>query len=557
MSTSFYTRATTLFYVTLFSLTQVSFGQLLDSTSTVNAAFQTIGLEMTQDELNLMLNDVFQNQQSYQALRQQSIPNHTPYSLVFLPPVNTNRIPAKQESSDFSLEHQVKMPSKIEALAFYSVADLGVLIRSGKVTSLALTQMYLERLKQYGDTLACVITITEELALSQARKADEEIAAGRYRGPLHGIPYGAKDLLAVAGYKTTWGAAPYRDQELDYTATVINKLTDAGAVLVAKLTLGALAWGDVWFDGVTKNPWNPEQGSSGSSAGSASATVAGLVPFAIGSETWGSIVSPSNRCGSSGLRPTFGRVSKHGAMALSWSMDKFGPICRNATDLALVFDAIYGPDGKDLEVVYNHPFNYSYTVAKAKKMRVGYLNDLFETTDYNRANDSLMLELLRAEGVQLIPKSLPEDVPVESHGFILSAEAAAAFDNLTRSGADDQLTRQIANAWPNVFRASRLIPAVEYIQANRLRYELTQSLNEVMKDIDVLLCPSFGGNQLLMTNLTGHPCVVIPDGSYAGGSPGSITLLGNHFDEASILVFARYMQSITTFEDEHPEQFKP
>jgi len=520
-------------------------------------AMKLFGLDFTQEEVDSLRGGLEDNLSDFQKIRMQPLPNDLPYSLVFVPPVNLDHISSEQLEVDFQLPGQVEMPAKIEELAFYSVAELSVLLQTRKVTSLELTKMYLSRLKRFGDTLQCVVSLTEELAMEQAKQADQEIAAGRYRGPLHGIPYGVKDLLAVEGYKTTWGAMPFKDQEINYTATVVEKLEAAGAVLVAKLTLGALAWGDVWYGGVTKNPWNLQQGSSGSSAGPASAVAAGLVPFAIGSETWGSIVSPSNRCGIMGLRPTFGRVSKYGAMALSWSMDKLGPMCRDATDLALVFDAIRGSDGKDLEVLKDYPFNYKYEAGKVKNLRVGYLKGLFEASDYNKSNDSTTLALLRKQGIKMIEKELPGEVPTSALGFILSAEAAAAFDELTRSNQDDELTRQIINAWPNVFRSARFIPAVEYIQANRLRYLLVQQFNEMMADIDVLIAPSFGGDQLLMTNLTGHPCVVLPNGSYEAGSSGTITLIGNHFDEASILSFARYLQALTPFENEHPQMFTP
>lgn len=522
----------------------------------IDQALKVIGLDFTRSEIDSMSESVLDSRRDYMRIRRQSLPNDLPYSLVFVPPINSERLSTDQQENQFALPQKVKRPKNLEDLAFYSVAELSVLIKDQKVTSVELTQLFLNRLKKFNDTLKCVITLTEELAMKQARVADEEIAAGQYRGILHGIPYGAKDLLSVAGYPTTWGAKPYQNQEFTENATVIERLEEAGAVLVAKLTLGALAWGDVWFGGVTKNPWNMQQGSSGSSAGSASATAAGLVPFAIGSETWGSIVSPSTRCGVSGLRPTYGRVSKHGAMALSWTMDKLGPICRNATDLALVFDEIYGPDGKDLEVVRNYPFNYTYTKEKPTGLRIGYLKHEFDSSEYNSENDQALLDILKEKGFELIPKAIPEDIPTSSLGFILSAEAAAAFDEMTRSNLDDELTRQVINSWPNVFRAARLIPAVEYIQANRLRYLLTQQFNEMMSDIDVLMVPSFN-DQLLMTNLTGHPCVVLPDGSYADNNPGSITLVGNHFDEANILIFARYLQELTPFEEEHPSYFKP
>ncbi len=522
----------------------------------VGEALKIIGLDFTRGEIEMLTPGLNDNLKDFEAIRSMSLPNSLPYSMVFIPPTNSERMNFDQGEKNFAVG-KVKRPKDLEELAFYSVADLSVLIKNGKVTSLELTQMYLDRLKKFGDTLECVITLTEDLAIAQAKRADAEIKSGKYRGPLHGIPYGAKDLLSVKDYPTTWGAHGMEEQTFDEDATVVRKLEEAGAILVAKLTLGALAWGDVWFGGKTRNPWNLEEGSSGSSAGSASATSAGLVAFAIGSETWGSIVSPSTRCGVSGLRPTFGRVSKTGAMALSWSMDKLGPICRSATDLALVFDAIHGADGQDLEVLGDYPFNYSYNSEKSKNLRVGYLKGEFETKASNIKNDSILLRLLDQEGIELIEKELPSEIPTSALGFVLTAEAAAAFDELTRSNQDDLLTRQIVNAWPNVFRSARLIPAVEYIQANRLRYLLTLQFNEMMADIDVLLTPSFGGDQMLMTNLTGHPCVVIPNGSYASNTPGTITLVGNHFDEANILAFARYLQEITPFEEEHPDFFKP
>ena len=334
---------------------------------------------------------------------------------------------------------------------------------------------------------------------------------------MHGIPYGAKDLLAKKGYKTTWGAMPFKNQIIDQDATVIKKLNEAGAVLVAKLTMGALAWGDVWYGEKTRNPWDPEQGSSGSSAGSASATAAGLVPFAIGTETWGSIVSPSTRCGTTGLRPTFGRVSRAGAMALSWSMDKIGPICRSVEDCAIVFNAIYGPDGLD-QSVQNYPFRYDSKTA-INELRVGYIKSAFEQEYDNKVQDLASLDKLRDLGIELVPLELPK-LPISAMSFILRAEAAAAFDELTRSNKDDELVRQISNAWPNVFRLSRFIPAVEYIQANRLRYLVIQEMKKITDQVDIYVTPSFEGDNLLLTNLTGHPCVVLPNGFNDQGFTG-------------------------------------
>ncbi len=523
-------------------------------TDTVNIAASMLGLQFTQEEINLMKPGLKDQLESYESIRKLKLGNEVPFSLMFTFPVNQGKIAKQQQPIDWGLEKKVIMPKNINDLAFYSISELAVLIQRRKITSLELTEFFIDRLRRFGDTLECVITITDSLAIDQARKADREIASGNYRGLLHGIPYGVKDLLFVDGYKTTFGAKPYEDQMLEGTATVVKNLEEAGAVVVAKLSLGALAWGDVWYDGTTRNPWNLEEGSSGSSAGPSSATAAGLVPFAIGSETWGSIVSPSTRCGNTGLRPSYGSVSKAGAMALSWSMDKLGPICKSAKDCAIVFEAIRGEDGIDLQV-QDHPFNYRYPVDYTK-LKVGYLSEEFARQDgYNHQNDSATLALLQIQGIELIPKSLPNKFDPEIISFILSAEAAAAFDDLTLSGKDDLLVRQIENAWPNVFRQARMIPAVEYIQANRLRYLMVQDFNEMMADIDVLIVPSFEGNQLLMTNLTGHPSVVLPNGSYAGENPGTICLIGNHFDEATILSFAQYLQSITSFEEEHPKMF--
>jgi len=512
-----------------------------------------IGLNFDSAELSQMKPAVAAHLLQFNALRRQNISNNIPLGLIWIPPVNHSRIPVKQSTIDWRLPTSVSLPKDKNELAFYPVNKLAYLIKNRQITSVELTQLFLNRLKKYGDTLQCVITITDSLALSQAQRADLEIGQGIYRGPLHGIPYGAKDLLNVAGYNTTWGATPFKSQIFSGNAEIINRLEAAGAILVAKLTLGALAWGDVWYGGKTRNPWDLEQGSSGSSAGSASATVAGLVPFAIGSETRGSIISPSTRCGATGLRPTFGRISKDGAMALSWTMDKLGPICKNALDCALVFESIRGTDGKDLSVK-DAPFNYHYD-STIKNLRIGVLTH-DQNPDFYSENDQNTLSLLKSQGYDLVEKKLPENIPTEALGFILQAEAAAAFDFLTQSNQDSLMVRQIDNAWPNVFRAAQLIPAVAYIQANRLRYELTLQFNELMSDIDVLVGPSFS-QQLLMTNLTGHPCVVIPNGSYADENPGSITLLGNHFDEVSILSLARFLQEITPYDKEHPNLFKP
>ena len=519
----------------------------------IEAAESLFDLAFDQSERELMKPGVDANLKAYEELHDYSLSNAIPPAMQFnqLP---VGFIPPKdQKTIDWQFSRNVELPDNIEELAFYTVADLSVLMRQQKVSSTDLTKMYLDRLKRYGDTLQCVITITEDLALKQAKKADEEIGQGNYRGPLHGIPYGLKDLFAVKGYKTTWGAEPFKDQVVNVDAAVYKKLKEAGAVLVAKLTLGALAWGDVWYGGVTKNPWNLKQGSSGSSAGSASATSAGLVAFSIGTETLGSIVSPSTRCGNSGLRPTFGRVSRTGGMNLSWSMDKVGPICRSAFDCALVFNAIHGTDGYD-QAVIDAAFNYA-PLEDLSDLKVGYLKYLFDESP--NENDNRTLERLKVLGAKLEPLTLPDSLPLSAFGIILSAEAAAAFDELTRSNRDSLMVRQIARAWPNVFRQSRLVPAVEYINANRVRYELIQEVHQRFSDYDVIVTPSFGGNQLQFTNLTGHPVVVVPNGFNENGSPTSISFLGNLFDEATILAVARLYQESTDFEDQHPDLFKP
>jgi Asp-tRNA(Asn)/Glu-tRNA(Gln) amidotransferase A subunit family amidase len=516
-------------------------------------AERVAGLEFTDEERELMLPGLNGNLASYERLREVAVPNSLPPALYFnpLPPgASVDVAERPRRPSRVTID---AVPSDLDELAFWPVTHLAALLETRRVSSEDLTRMYLNRLKRYGPKLECVIELTEDLALEQARRADAEIADGRYRGPLHGIPWGAKDLLAAPGYKTTWGAMPYKDQIIDETATVVERLEQAGAVLVAKLTLGALAWGDVWYEGRTRNPWNYEQGSSGSSAGSAAATAAGLVGFAIGTETWGSIVSPSTRCGTTGLRPTFGRVSRYGAMALSWSMDKIGPICRGVEDCALVFDAIYGPDGRDLSVV-DAPFAWDAEL-DLRSLRIGYVKSAFEEEREEQEEwkrfDETALETLSRMGISLIPIELP-DLPIGAMSFILNAEAAAAFDELTRSNRDDVMVRQIRNAWPNVFRQSRLIPAVEYIQANRVRTLAMEEMAKIMSEVDVYIAPSFGGSNLLLTNLTGHPCVVVPNGFREDGTPTSISFMGKLFGEAETLAVARAYQQATDFHRKRP-----
>ena len=521
----------------------------------IDDASAVAGLEFTEPEKELMLQNLNGNLEAYERLREVTIPNSVPPALRFDPLLPGRSLPTGEDLLRPSTR-DVARPAELEEAAFWPVTELAVLIRSGQVKSRELTEMYLNRLKRHGPTLECVITLAEELAFEQADRADAEIARGDYRGPLHGIPWGAKDLLAEDRYRTTWGAKPFEDQQIDEDATVVSRLEDAGAVLVAKLTLGALAWGDVWFGGTTKNPWNLEQGSSGSSAGSAAATIAGLVGFSIGSETLGSIVSPATRCGASGLRPTFGRVSRAGAMALSWSMDKLGPICRSAEDCALVLAAIHGADGRD-PAARTVPFRWD-AGSPLERLRVGYLAGAFEERSDEEWGgfDQETLEVVRGLGVDPVAAELPDDLPIGAMRIILNTEAAAAFDELTRSGRDDELVRQVRNAWPNAFRQARMVPAVEYLQANRLRTMAMERFEETMRDLDVLISPSFAGSQLLLTNLTGHPTVVIPNGYRAeNGTPTSISFIGSLYGDEHALRLAKAVQDETGFHRRNPPDF--
>lgn len=511
----------------------------------IKEASNIIGLSFSAQEIDSLLPGVAEFSSGFDKNRKSDIDNGISPAFIFDP-----RPSGFQNPKGISgLKTTIVQPFTLnkENLPWYSITELAYLIKSKQISSVELTKFYIERIKKYNNQLFCIITITEDLALQQAKLADDEIAAGKYRGMLHGIPFGAKDLLSTVNYPTTWGATPYKNQIINENATVIQKLNEAGAILIAKTSMGALAWGDVWFGGTTKNPWDISTGSSGSSAGSASSVSAGLMPFAIGTETLGSIVSPSTVCGTTGLRPTFGRVSRHGAMALSWTMDKIGPIARTAEDCALVFYHIYGSDGKDLSV-QDYPFNYKADL-DIKKLRIGYLKSNFERNYPFKQQDSIVLELLKKEGINLIPIELPE-LPYLSP--ILSAESAAAFDELTRSNKDDLLERQIKNAWPNKFRESRFIPAVEYIQANRKRKILMDEMKEkVFSKIDVYLNPSWGGTSLTITNYTGHPCMVIPNG-FIKGKPTSITITGNLYQESQVISLAHFIQTKTAFHKQHP-----
>ncbi len=526
----------------------------------IEAAQTIAGLSFARDEQERIvksLNGERSPLQAFDTLRAANLGNSTQSALVFnpVPPGKTlpsERRPLKRQ------DLEVPMPATDEELAFLPVTHLARLVETRQIKPTELTELYLARLKQYDPKLHCVITLTEELARRQATRADEELATGTYRGPLHGIPWGAKDLLAVRGIKTTWGASPYKDQVINTDATAYTRLTEAGAILIAKLSMGSLASGDRWFGGRTRNPWNTRQGSGGSSAGPGSATAAGLVGFAIGTETRGSIISPSARNGITGLRPTFGRVSRYGAMALSWTMDKLGPMCRSAEDCALVFDAICGPDGKDNTII-DVPFNWDAT-ADVTKLRVGYLSSAFEGAiiedpenpdraegeRQTRQNNQAALQTIRSLGVKVTRFELP-DVPTEAIGFILGTEAAAAFDDPTRIAQLNLMKEPPEESrWPDRFRASRFVPAVEYIQANRLRMRVMQEVDEAMSDLDLFI-----GSNLGVTNLTGHPEISMPSGFFQG-SPTSLRLTGKLFGEPEILLLAHAFQGKTDHHLKHP-----
>lgn len=520
----------------------------------VRAAEQLIGIKLTDEQIEMALRGIDNNLTNYENIRKVDIPLDTEPAIAFHPSKPRKRFAARAGRIRTS---RIELPKydAIEDLAFSTLAELAELVRAKKISSVELTRMYLARLKQYGPRLLNVVTLTEELALQQAESADREIRRGRYRGPLHGIPCGVKDLFATKGFPTTWGAEPFRTQMIDYDATVIEKLREAGAVLVAKLSMGALAQGGRWFAGVTRNPWQPEEdriGSSGSSAGSASATSAGLVGFSIGTETLGSIITPSSRCGVVGLRPTYGRVSRYGAMGLSWTMDKIGPICRGVEDCALVLDAIYGPDGRDI-TVEDVPFNWMPDRA-ISQMKIGYIKAEFEQGNQERKKVyAEALDALRSAGAKLEPIEMPR-FPTQSLRIILVAEAAAAFDDITRDGRVNQLSGQAQNDWPNTFRTSRFIPAVEYLRAQRARTLLAREMDKLMAGWDVFVSPAPGSASLFITNLTGHPAVTLPCG-FTNGLPQAIMFTGGLYDEGAPLRAAMVFERATKWHTMRPKGF--
>lgn len=543
--------------IALFALcaSLVSFSQSRnDSLHFLQQVASLYDLDFSEAETDSLLGSIYSAKSLYQRMHKELPKNDLAFPFAFNPAPYGLLVPKNQQKIVWDLPANLSLPKDRNELAFYSIAQLASLVKNKKITSVELTRFFLDRLKKWADTLECVVTLTEDLAMQQAKKADEEIKKGLYRGPLHGIPYGLKDLFAVKGYKTTWGAMPYKDQVVEEDAFVYTQLKNAGAVLCAKLTLGELAMGDRWFGGLTRNPWNLTQGSSGSSAGSASAVVAGLLPFAIGTETLGSIVSPSTRCGATGLRPTFGTVSRSGAMVLCWSLDKAGPISRSAEDDAIVYAYLKGTDGKDYSAL-DHAFNYN-AKRDVKKLRIAYAENYFGRLP-KEAPEWAVLETFKNMGVTVQPVTFPDSTvyPANIVNVVLNAEAGAAFDDLTRSGRDSVLVQQSKFSWPNTFRSSRYIPAVEYINANRYRSQLCQQVQQFMKNYDVVIVPTFTGAQLRITNLTGNPVVCLPMGFDKAGQPQSITFVGNLYDEASILEAAKAYQSKTDHNKKHPSLF--
>ena len=520
----------------------------------MSAAQHVVAVTLPVGELETARPIVVRNRENYQALRSVALPSATEPAFSFRP-ARTERTVAATRRVSILPPAQPGTVGAIEDLAFAPVRTLAPLLASRQISSTDLTKMYLARLKRHDPTLLCVVTLTEAIAFEQAADADREIRAGRYRGPLHGIPYGIKDLFAAKGVRTTWGAEPYAEQVFDYDATAVVRLREAGAVLVAKLSTGELAVGDLWFGGRTRNPWNPERGASGSSAGPAAATSAGLVAFAVGTETGGSIISPASTCGVVGFRPTYGRISRHGCMTLRWTLDKVGPITRSVRDAGLILEVLYGPDGHD-ETVAEAPFRWDGT-RDVRNLRIGYVEREFSAPEGDDQRQAAArrplyraaLDVYRKAGATLVPIALP-DLPASAIYAVLNAEAGAMFDELTRSGAINQLVDKGPNSRANQLRASRFIPAVEYIRAQRVRTLLVLEMNRIFTDIDVFLAPS-NSDSVTMTNLTGHPALVLPAG-FVDQMPVGLMLTGKLWQEATLLRAAAAFETATEWHKARP-----
>ena len=519
----------------------------------LQAAEKMFDLKFTPVKEDSILSGLADHLQLYKYLHEHTPYNSVSLSLGFDPLLPGTPYDRKQTELHWNIPPAVTLPANRNDLAYYSIPELASLIKRRKITSVELTQFFLDRLKRYGPVLHCVIELREDSALAQAARADNDLKKGIYRSPLQGIPYGIKDLFAVRGTHTTWGTPPYKDQVIQQDAYVADRLNHAGAILVAKLSLGELAMDDVWFGGLTRNPWNLAEGSGGSSAGSAAATAAGLVPFAIGTETYGSIVDPSMRCGATGLRPTFGSIARTGCMALCWSSDKVGPICRSAEDAAIVFAYVHGGDSVDVSS-RTMPFDYTGRIDLAK-LRVAYTRNYIDTLPENSPAKQTLL-ILRRLGVKLIPVDFPDDL----HGndilsLIIGVESAAAFDKLTRTNEDDQMVQQNKDRWPNTFRTARFVPAVEYVNACRMRTSIMEQVDPWIAQYDFIIAPPETGDQLAITNLTGHPSITMPVGYKPDGSPGAVSFIGQLYGEARLLAFAKAFQDATPYNKQHPKGF--
>ncbi|MFY9233994.1 MAG: amidase [Fimbriimonadaceae bacterium] len=512
----------------------------------LKAAEKLFGLTFTDAERAAALGAVRGSRRTYDALRAHPISYQIEPPLIFTPLAEPERGRIRVEAKPSG--GAPKKPSRTEDMAYLSVRELGHLIRTKQVSPVELTKMYLSRINRYGDKLLCIVSATEERAIAQAEELEREIIAGKYRGPLHGIPYGLKDLFATRGYKTTWGSEPHKDQYFDFDAAVVERLDKAGAILVAKTSVGALAQGDLWFKGRTKNPWNPARGSSGSSAGSSAGVAAGLFGFGIGTETMGSLMSPSLECRVTGLRPTYGRISRHGGMAVSWTMDKVGPLCREAEDCALVFAAICGYDARDRTTV-DRSFVYPPRI-DVKKLKIGYtIGATDDPSDLSRLERDDYLKALVKLGAS--PKPIKFDPLLQGVNLILGIESAAAFDEFTRSDRDDLLT---GSTWPNTYRQNRYPPAVEYLQAQRARTLSMRRFEEQWGDLDIVIANERGGPLLFMTNYTGHPQVLVPNGVDERGNGRGVSLFARPYQEALLVAVARALQEQFGHHRVHPKE---
>ena len=525
--------------------------------ATIEEAEKLSGLSFSPEQRQIMVEDLNDALRDYRKMQAIHLDNSVAPALVFNPDIRS-RLPigAPNTTKLIMTPNAARKPSADADLAFMGIRSLATLLRKREITSVALTELYLNRLRTFDPTLKAVVTYTEERAMRAAREADRKFADKKVTSWLQGIPWGVKDLFATKDYPTTWGSVPYQTQQIPYDAAVIEKLDAAGAVLIAKLSMGELAWGDVWFGGKTKNPWNPKVGSSGSSAGVGATVPAGLIGFGIGTETLGSIVAPANRNGLTGFRPTFGRVSRYGGMALTWSMDKVGPMCRSAEDCAIVFSMIHGRDPRDL-VTRDAPFNWPVS---PKKLRIGYYAEAFEQDYPNQKADAASFDVLRGLGYTLKPVSVSSQYLPGVQTMVIDIEAAAAFEDLTRTQAVDRMVRQTKDAWPHVFRVAHLRPAVAYVQANRLRTQMMLEMDDLFQEIDVLVTPSFGGDLLSITNLTGHPSVTVPnrfdplpdqpDSPYR--EPGSISFVAGLYRDEHALALAHAFQQETDWHLQRP-----